>query len=141
MITNTWPLVQLKCVVNILVLITIKIKVYITLVAVTSHHHFLPVIIFRVHVQSNYISQTVIIYIHNILAHGSSGSMFKILFRTVGEGAVMVIDIQDIIREKIIGYINVFPAVHVYICNGSSMRITFGKNACLFGNIRKNRMI
>ena len=43
--------------------------------------------------------------------------MFKISGKLFGKRSVVVVDPEQVIRDKIIGYINIFPAITVDVCN------------------------
>ena len=58
----------------------------------------------------------------------------------VGKGAIMIVYIKKIIRIKIIGNIDIFPAIPVKISNWNTMSVPFNSNTCLFAYIGKYRM-
>ena len=57
--------------------------------------------------------------------------MFEIGRSFVRESPIVVIDIKDIIRKKIVSYKNIFPAIIIKIGNTGAMTVTFNGNACL----------
>ena len=66
--------------------------------------------------------------------------MLEIRFYLVGKGTVMVVDVQDIIPDKIIAHIDILPTIPVDIGDSSCMSIPLESNSGLFGDIRKDRM-
>src|SRR6266498_1769191 len=59
----------------------------------------------------------------------------------IDKSSVVIVDVQDIIRKKIIRYIDVLPAVAVNIGYYCPMAKSVQGNASLAGNIMKNRVL
>ena len=59
----------------------------------------------------------------------------------VGKSSVVIVDVQNIIRQKIIRYIDVFPAIEINIGNDCAMPKSIQGNTSLVGNIMKNGML
>ena len=61
--------------------------------------------------------------------------MFKIFFQTVGKGAVMIIDVKDIVGQEIVGDIDILPTVIVNITDRGRMSVAFELDTGGIGDI------
>ena len=138
--TNARPAVQLQHIADILILIAVLIAILIDAIVVRAKHHLLPVIVFRVHIQLDDVRQAIVVDIDDVLAHGVGGRVLEIFGGPVGEGAVVIVDVKNILGEEIIGDIDILPAVAIEIGYRNAMRISFLENARLAGNIGEDRM-
>src|SRR6476660_2471911 len=66
--------------------------------------------------------------------------MFKIGSSFVRKCAVVVIDVKDIIRQKIVGYENIFQAIKIKIGDAGAVTIPFNRNSRLHRNVREESM-
>ena len=86
-----------------------------SVVVVGGQHGFAAVIVLRHHVQGNDVHQAIIVKIHNFIAHRRVRSMFKVLAGAIGEGPILVVDVQVVIRHVVIADVNIFPAIAVEV--------------------------
>jgi len=78
---------------------------------------FQPLVVIRHHIRCKDLRESVIVDIGHIRAHGSQADMTDAIFQVVFEGAVVLVDIEIIPFEEIVGDIDIGPAVAIDIAN------------------------
>src|SRR5690606_7268244 len=102
--------IQMQHVPDILVFIPELLIIYISEVVLIVDHRLLPLIGLRKHIQGDKINPSVIVEVGRIVSHGELALMGNPLRAFVGEGSVPVVDVQHVVGDEIIPYVNVGPS-------------------------------
>src|SRR5688572_21107393 len=125
-----------------MIIIILQIKL-VFIPALKSCFSFNAGIIFGQHFSYKYVCITIVIDIGHIRTHRSIAYAYHLVFQFFFECAVMLVDIEIISFKKIIGNINVLPAIIVYITyrNSKPKANDASINACLFTYVSKMTIV
>ena len=66
--------------------------------------------------------------------------MFKVLAGAIGEGPILVVDVQVVIRHVVIADVNVFPAIAIEVRDVDGQAKSFPLDARFQGNFSESRV-
>ena len=108
-----------------------------SVIARGGHGQFLSIVVRRKHFHHDNIRQPVVIVIGHVGTHGRVTLVLEVLSGPIGEGAVAVVDVEQIVRLEIVRHIDVRPAVLIDIVDSYPQAKAFNLDAGVRGDISK----
>ncbi len=96
-----------------------------------GEHHLLPVVIGREHVHHQDVGQRIVIDVGDVHAHAVVGLVLGERICLVSETFAPLVHPDKIIGQKIVGAVNVRPAVIVQVTQANAQAVAFGQDARL----------
>ena len=104
----------------VLVLVAKLLVVEVSLVDVFANGGFLAVAILTEHVDGDEVRKAIVIHICHIGAHGKLALVPQQILGLIREGAVLIVDVKNVVGDVIVAHVDIWPAVVVDISNGQT---------------------
>ena len=122
---------------HVLIVIAITIVHLVIVIVCGLDGCFEAVIGFGQHIECEDIEVTVIVEIRHIGSHGEFTLVLYVVADFIGKSTIPIVDIENIVAQIVIAYINIRPSVVIQIRNGHSKTIAFDGYAGFHGYIGK----